>query len=415
MGITARLSKDRLAEQLSALAQIGADAEGGVTRLPYTEAERDAVDFVKNIMEEAGLSACFDAFGNLYGRLEGSDRSRPAVMSGSHIDTVINGGSYDGAVGVLAAIEALRAIREVKMPHKHPLVAAVFVSEEAARFGAGTLGSRAVVGDLCRADLNRLKDRNGITLAQALMQWGYNPDKLEDARIGPEQLKCFVELHIEQSVVLENCGVSLGIVDRIAAPTNLRLTFSGQAGHAGATPMGLRRDAFAAAAEVTLAVEDIVRKTGPETVGTVGEVYVVPNAINVISGRVILGVDIRDISAGRKDQAVEKLKEAAAVIAEKRNVKIEADLISRMAPQKTSPHIVRLISSVCEQLSLPSINIASGAYHDALNMAKITDIGMIFIPSAGGVSHAAGEYTHIDDIYRGAQVLAAVLAELANS
>ncbi|WP_052661441.1 M20 family metallo-hydrolase [Clostridium aceticum] len=414
MGIIAQhVNKERLEAQLQELSMIGYDPDKGRTRLPYTKPEREAVELVKGYMESAGLLVSFDQFGNLFGRLPGNSQSLPVVMSGSHVDTVINGGAFDGTIGTLSAIEALRVIKENNIPHNHDLVVGVFVSEEAARFGAGTLGSKAFVGDYTRADLDRLKDRDGVTLAKALQEWGFDPDLLHTVKGNGSEIKCFVELHIEQSINLEVNKIAIGVVDQIAAPTNLRMTIKGKAGHAGATPMNLRTDAFMAAAEIALAIETIANTIGKETVGTVGEVFVNPNAINVIPGEVVLGIDIRDVTTERKDLAIEQLYNTVEEVSAKRGVTIETEEIARQEPVKTASLIVNTIRETCEDLGFSYMNVTSGAYHDALNMAKITDIGMIFVPSVDGVSHAPEEFTHIEDIHRGAQVLAETLVKLA--
>ena len=414
MGIADRVNKQRLKEHLEELATIGYHGVvEGNTRLPFTTEEREAVELVKRYMEKAGLKTRFDEFGNLFGRLEGSNPDATVVMSGSHIDTVISGGRFDGTVGTLSAIEVLQTINENNIPHTHTLEACVFVSEESARFGGGTLGSKAFVGDYTRADLDRLRDKNGVTLAQALESYGFNPDRLDTVKGDPSKIKCFVELHIEQSIILEEKNIPIGIVDQIAAPTNMRLTINGRSGHAGATPMDLRKDPFAAAAEIILEIERVANTIGKETVGTVGEVYVKPNAINVIPGQVILGIDIRDVTSERKDAAVEQVLSFVDAVAKRRNVTTNLEIIARQEPEKTNKNIVSLITKTCEKLDIPAMNITSGAYHDALNMARITDIGMIFVPSINGISHAPEEFTPFDDIYRGAQVLSEVLEELA--
>jgi hydantoinase/carbamoylase family amidase len=368
---------------------------------------------VKEYMDRAGIKTRSDQFGNLFGRLEGKDSKAPVVMSGSHVDTVVHGGRFDGTVGTLSAIEVLQSIKENEIAHIYPLEVAVFVSEEPARFGGGTLGSKAFIGDYTRADLDRLRDKDGITLAQAIKGAGFDPDELYTVKADPKNIKCFVELHIEQSIILETQKVPIGVVDQIAAPTNMRLIIKGQAGHAGATPMDLRRDAFVAAAEIALEIERIANTIGRETVGTVGEVVVSPNTINVIPGEVMLGIDIRDITAERKDRAIAQLEEAIKEISLRRRVETKTELIARQEPVKTAPNIVDLIRRTCQQLGIPYMNITSGAYHDALNMARLTDIGMIFVPSVNGISHAPEEFTHFEDIFRGAQVLAGVLIELA--
>lgn len=413
MGVAGKVSKARLVEQHDTIAKIGSTDEGGITRLPYTKEERSALELVKGYMEEAGLVTWFDHFGNLFGKLEGSEKSAPVVMSGSHVDTVINGGAFDGTIGTLSAIEAMRVIHENNVPHTHTLQACVFVSEEAARFGGGTLGSKAVIGDYAEADLDRLKDKDGVSLAQALREWGFDPKQLNSVIMNPKEIKCFVELHIEQSIILETKRLSIGVVDQIAAPTNMRLMIKGQSGHAGATPMGLRKDAFLAAAEIALEIERIANTIGKEAVGTVGEVFVKPNAINVIPGEVILGIDMRDVTMARKEAAVAEFKKAVEAITNKRNLEYDIETIANQEPVRTSPEIVSVIASTCDEMKIPYCNITSGAYHDALNMARITDVGMIFIPSVAGISHAKEEFTHIDDIHLGAQLLAEVLAKLS--
>lgn len=414
MGMADLINKERLKSHFEELAKIGYISEKeGNTRLPLMPAEREAAELVKRYMEEAGLETRYDQFGNLFGVLLGSDPTAKKVMSGSHIDTVISGGRFDGTVGTLSAIEALHSIKENNVPHKHALEACVFLSEESARFGGGTLGSQAYIGKFTRADLDRLKDKDGITIAQALRDNGFDPDKIETVKGDPSKIKCFVELHIEQSIILEESGVPIGVVDQIAAPTNLRLVIKGRSGHAGATPMWLRKDPFAAAAEIVLEVERIAQTIGKETVGTVGEVYVKPNAINVIPGEVVLGLDIRDVTYDRKQAAVKHVLDFAQEVARKRHVTIDVDMIVDQAPEKTNKDIVELIAGTCDKLGINHMNITSGAYHDALNMASITDIGMIFVPSINGISHAPEEFTPFEDIFRGAQVLAEVLADLA--
>lgn len=413
MEISNKLNKERLKRHLEELATIGISEGHGLTRLPFTGVEREGFELVKSYMDSAGLITRYDEFGNLFGLLVGDNPNATRVMSGSHIDTVINGGRFDGTVGTLSAIEVVQTINENKIPHSHPIEVCVFVSEESARFGGGTLGSKAFVGDYTREDLNRLKDKDGISLAQAMSGYGYNPDKLETVKANPSQIKCFIELHIEQSIILETNKLPIGIVDQIAAPTNMRLTIKGRSGHAGATPMDLRKDAFLGAAEIALEVERLANTMGRETVGTVGEVFVKPNAINVIPGEVLLGIDIRDVYESRKDAVTDELRNIIKDIAKRRGLQTNLEVIARQIPEKTNSTIVELIESKCKKLNIPYMNITSGAYHDALNMARITDIGMIFVPSVDGISHAPEEYTDYEYIFTGARVLSEVIMELA--
>ena len=283
-------------------------------------------------MRGAGLETRLDAVGNLFGRWEGSEPGAPVVITGSHVDTTLNAGAYDGVLGVLGAIEAVRALRERGVAPRRSIDVVAWAGEEP-RFGTGCVGSRAAAGELERADLDRLVDRDGTSMAAALTEAGFDPDRLADARIDPAGVHALVELHIEQGIVLETHGEQVGVVTAIAAPHDFRLTFRGAATHAGATPMGLRRDALAGAAEAMVALERAARESpSGTTVGTVGVVRARPGAINVVPGEVELDVDVRDSDLAAREQVVQAIVAAAREIGARRDLDVEVTPIVEDVP-----------------------------------------------------------------------------------
>ena len=382
---------------------------GGITREVFTPTYERALEYVSGLMRSAGLEVRRDAFGNLYGRRSGTDPSLPCVRTGSHVDTTLNAGRYDGVVGVLGAVEAVAGLSDVR----RSIEVVAFAGEEP-RFGTGCIGSRAVVGDLSRADLERLVDRDGVSLATALEGAGLDPDAIAEAMWDPSSVHAFLELHIEQGIVLESSGDQVGVVTAIAAPHDLRVTLTGAATHAGATPMALRRDALAGAAETMLELERLaVGSPSGTTVGTVGVLRLRPGAINVVPGEVELDVDVRDSDAGARQAVVEGLLAAVGVLATRRGLTATVDEIVRDEPAGCAPFVVDAVREACDALGVSSRRMISGAYHDALILARRVPVGMLFVPSAGGVSHHPDEHTAPEDIDRGVAVLRGALARLA--
>jgi hydantoinase/carbamoylase family amidase len=386
-------------------------AAGGITREVFTPTYERSVEFVSGLMRDVGLDVRRDAFGNLYGRLEGTDPSLPAVRTGSHVDTTLNAGRYDGVVGVLGAIEAVGSLRDRGLRRAVEIVA--FAGEEP-RFASGCIGSRAVMGELSRADLDRLVDRDGVSLAQALAGAGFDPDAIDSALWDPASVHAFVELHIEQGIVLESSGEGIGVVTAIAAPHDLRITLRGAADHAGATPMALRRDALAGAAEAMVELEKLaIGSPSGTTVGTVGVMRVRPGAINVVPGEVEFDVDVRDSDAQARQAVVDGLLAAVGELATRRGLTAVVDEIVRDEPGTCAPFILEAADAACASLGITGRHMISGAYHDALILSRGIPVGMLFVPSAGGISHHPDEYTGPEDIERGAAVLGEVLATLA--
>jgi ureidoglycolate amidohydrolase len=404
----------RLPAAIAELAGFNDDpAAGGITREVYTPTYRAALDRVAGWMAEAGLDVRLDAVGNLFGRWTGGDAEASLVLTGSHVDTTLNAGRYDGVLGVLGAIEAVRALREAGLAPRRSIELVAWAGEEP-RFGTGCVGSRAAAGLLAREDLDRLVDRDGISMAAALRATGFDPDRLAEARIDPARVHALVELHIEQGIVLEAGGEPIGIVTAIAAPHDFRLTLRGAATHAGATPMRLRRDALAGAAEAMLALERIARESpSGTTVATVGVVRARPGAINVVPGEVELDVDVRDSELPAREQVVAAALAAAREIAGRRRLELEVAPIVEDAPVACDARVVEAAEAAVRELGLPFRRMISGAYHDAMVMGSRVPIGMIFVPSAGGISHHPDEHTEPADLERGVQVLAGTLARLA--
>jgi ureidoglycolate amidohydrolase len=404
----------RLHDAIAELAAFNDDpGAGGITREVYTPTYAAALDRVREWMREAGLETRLDAVGNLFGRWAGSEPDAPLVLTGSHVDTTLNAGRYDGVVGVLGAIEAVHLLRDAGMAPRRSIELVAWAGEEP-RFGTGCVGSRAAAGLLSRPDLDRLGDRDGVSMADALRAAGFDPDRLAEARIDPATVQALVELHIEQGAVLEESGEPIGVVTAIAAPHDFRLTLRGAATHAGATPMRLRRDALAGAAEAMTALERITRDSASgTTVGTVGVLRVHPGAINVVPGEVELDVDVRDADRAAREQVVDAALAATREIAARRGLELEVTPIVDDAPVACDARVIEAAAAAAQELELPYRRMTSGAYHDAMVMGSRVPIGMIFVPSAGGISHHPDEYTDPDDLDRGVRVLAGTLARLA--
>lgn len=405
--------RKRLEENFEKMAQIGALDDGGFMRLAFTDEDWQGRDFVISLMKQAGLTVRVDAFGNVIGRREGINPQADVVMAGSHVDSVPHGGNFDGVAGVLGAIEALQCLEEKGERNYHPIEIVVFMAEESSRFGVATLGSRAFCGELSRHHLEQYRDSQGVSLAQALRHRGLQPENIGQARY-QGKIKAFLELHIEQGKVLETTGTRIGIVTGIAAPTRLRVIATGQADHSGATPMNMRRDALTAAAEIILQVEKLAgAEVRQGVVGTTGIVKAEPGVMNVIPGRVELGVDIRGISQDSKARVIKGLLERIDEIKERRHVGMEIITLTDETPVALSPDVVQILQDICREQHYSSMLMPSGAGHDAMHMAALAKTGMVFIPCRGGISHNPAEWSGPDDIAAGTEVLLAAIRKLA--
>jgi hydantoinase/carbamoylase family amidase len=400
--------------QIAELAEIDSDHPGGgLTREVYTADYDRAVDYVSELMRDAGLAVRLDAAGNLFGLWEGNAPGAARVLTGSHFDTTLNAGRYDGVVGVLGAIEAVRRLRVAGVGPRRGIEVVGFAGEEP-RFGAGCIGSRAMTATITRSELDAMHDRDGVSVAEAMRQVGLDPDRLAEARLDTTTVHAFVELHIEQAAVLETAGLQVGVVSHIAAPHDLRVALRGSAMHAGATPMRLRRDALVGAAEAALELERLaLASRSGTTVGTVGVLRISPSAVNVIPGEVQMDVDIRDSDAEAREQVVAAFEAKLEELAARRGLELAVSTLVRDEPAACSPLVVDAVRAACEEAGVRFTEMISGAYHDAMVLGAEVPIGMIFVPSAGGLSHHPDEYTAPEEIDRGVAVLAGTLARLA--
>jgi len=406
-------TRTRIKDDIEALACIGGLPQGGVTRLALSEEDLNGRNYLISKMKEAGLSVKIDAVGNTIGRREGKKDLAP-VLIGSHLDTVPEGGNYDGIAGVITALEAIRILNDKGIETLRPIEVINFTAEESSRFLTATMGSKCMKGALTLEKIKSMKDKNGISFYEALSTAGFEPDKLDSVKKNPGDYHAFIELHIEQGPVLEVEKKPIGVVTAIAAPTRMKINIKGKADHSGNTPMNMRKDALTGASEIILALERITsNEAGENTVGTVGDVLVTPGAMNVIPGEVTLLVDIRDIDLNDKNKSFESFLSVINEVACKRNLMIEHELLVDDTPVQLSSKIINIIQKETESLGYPYKVMHSGAGHDAMNMVPITDVGMIFVPSIDGVSHNINEFTEMEDIRKGADVLFASLYKLA--
>ena len=395
-------------------------AEGtAVTRIVFTEDDLAARAWLRGLAEAESLGYRVDAVGNTFIRLEGAESSLPAVATGSHIDAIPHAGMYDGTVGVLGGLEALRAIKASGLKPARSIDVVIFTAEEPTRFGIGCLGSRLMAGALDPAAADAMRDRTAAkeepgTLASIRRQAGF-PGDLASVRLEQGHYAGFVELHIEQGPLLERDRHQIGIVTSIAAPASYRYEIEGFGGHAGALLMPDRRDALCAAAELVLAVERSALAMGTiDTVATVGTCGVYPGAVNSVPSRVQLDLDLRDTDPERRDRVMDAIRVSIREIEHRRGVTITESLVNADVPAVCNPQIVLAIEEEAQAIrGVKTRRMVSRAYHDTLFMARICPAGMIFIPCRGGVSHRPEEYAAPEDIVRGTLVLARVLARLA--
>ena len=410
---TGEIDADRLWSRLSELAEIGRSEGGGVTRLSFTEEERAAKDLVASYMREAGLAVCEDAAGSLIGRREGRVADAPTVLTGSHVDSVRNGGDFDGPLGVLGAVEALQTMGERGVETERPVEVVAFTDEEGARFSFGMIGSRATAGTLAPEHLAN-EDENGVSVAEAMRAAGLDPGRVDEAARPRGSVHAYVELHIEQGRILESEDLPVGVVTGIAGPSWLRFSLVGEAGHAGTTPMNLRRDALTAAAAVIGRIEREAGRTGT-SVGTVGQLDLSPGGINIIPGQVTFSLDLRDIDEDVRNDVEARITHEAALLCEKRGVEFETKSIQRLPPAPCSALVRDAVRESCVALGFEPFELASGAGHDGMHLAELCPIGMIFVRSKDGLSHNPAEYSSKGDCAVGAEVLCWTLLKLAGS
>lgn len=395
--------------------RFNATPEFGTTRILFTKPELENRRYVKEEMEKLGLSVREDAIGNIYATLKGTDQKLSPVWTGSHIDTVPNAGKFDGMAGVVCGMEALRIIKESGAEHKRDLTVVIYTSEEPTRFGLGCLGSRAMAGVLSMEDTKNIHDKSGRSLYEKLQELSYDLDKFDEIKRKKGDVYAAVELHIEQNSQLEKKKLPIGIVTKICAPSNYMVEVTGCQSHAGGTSMDDRRDAYAASCEMALALEKIAKDCRSEyNTATIGCVKVIPEATNVIPGKCIFAVDIRDCNMDTKQETIRKFKEAFKEIAAKRDVGLTITEENNDEPLTCNKKIVELLEETCDELELKYTELISGPVHDSLFVGRFAKNAMIFVPSKNGISHSPEEWTDYEEVAQGADVLANTLLKLSN-
>ncbi len=397
----------RLRRDLEALSAFGRPEGGtfadGVSRVAYSDADIAGRRFVMDLMRAAGLDTRIDAAGNILGRRRGRDDERPPILFGSHVDSVPNGGNFDGALGSVAAIEAVRVLNDRGLTTTHPLDVVVWANEEGYAFGNGLCGSRAAAGELLPGELDHVWQ--GLTKREAVRRIGGDPDRIAEARRAPGAFHAYLELHIEQGGILDGAGIPIGVVEGIVAIDRYAVTITGEPNHAGTTPMPLRRDALRAASMLVIAVRDVVTAEPGRQVGTVGQLAVSPNVPNVVPGSVRHTIELRDLSADRLAALAGRIRERASAIERDTGTTIAIEQTSHHPAAMADGRIQEAIGAAASRLRLASRRMPSGAGHDAQMMARLGPMGMIFVPSIGGISHSPRESTSWDDCARGAAVL----------
>jgi len=395
-----KVNQDRIENRILTLGNYGKNPEGGVSRVAFSEADIKGREYMMQLMKDAELEVSIDAAGNIIGRRKGKNSNAKPIMFGSHIDSVPFGGNYDGDVGSIGALEVMEVLKENNILTEHPLEMIIFSDEE-----GGLVGSRALIGELSDQALQVIS-HSGKTIEQGIKDIGGDPSKLDEVIRKSGDITAFLELHIEQGAILDDQDIDIGVVEGIVGIDWWDVTIEGFANHAGTTPMNKRQDAMLAAAHLIVAINETVTEIPGQQVGTVGRIKAEPGAPNVIPSKVIMSLEIRDLSGEKIMEVFRSIKEKAAEIADNSKTKITFSHIDVSAiPAPTDPEIREFIIASCKELQISYKSMPSGAGHDAQDMAKIAPTGMIFVPSVNGISHSPIEYTSPEDMANGAQIL----------
>lgn len=393
------ISIQRILERLDKLATFNATPGEGVTRLSFTPEDRAARQWFMEEAESLGMSVRVDGAANIFARLGGDG---PAVLSGSHLDTVPHGGRYDGALGVIAALEVAQVLKETSARLVRPYEVVVWADEEGGRFGTGLLGSRAAIGVLTSEELDTTRDKDGILLRDALRPFAHGT--LASAELDPANYHAYLEVHIEQGSRLIDEGYQVGLVEGIVGISRLVVNLTGQANHAGTTPMNRRRDALVAASNIVLAVRELGLRSMPG-VATVGQLKISPGAANVIPGEVTLTIEMRHLEESVLDRMVDEARELVKRIAYNDGVDYAATLLKSSRPCLTDERLKKILRESIVDLGLQFLALPSGAGHDAQSVAKIMPAAMLFVPSIGGISHSPLEESKPEDVESAIAVL----------
>jgi beta-ureidopropionase / N-carbamoyl-L-amino-acid hydrolase len=403
-----RINRQRLEKSMEELGRIGETPRGGLTRLALTDEDKRGRDLLVDWMRAAGLRVSVDQMGNIFGQRAGAE-NLPPVMMGSHADSVPTGGKYDGQLGVLCGLEAIRSMNDHGLRTRHPVTLVIFTNEEGARFQPAMIASGVMAGKIALEDAYNARDKDGLRLVDELERIGY----LGPEPCVPRPVRAYLELHIEQGPCLEEEGLSVGVVEGIVAIAWSRLTIHGVQDHAGPTPMRIRHDALVAAAEVVIGVRNLARTTGGDMVTTVGNLVVTPNIVNAIPGQVTMSIDMRDPRDATLDRALPMLDALVREACEREGVSYRLDHYWRVPYTPFAPEVVAAVERAARHVGARWRRIISGAGHDAQYLAAIGPAGMVFVPSHGGRSHCEEEFTAIEDIEDGATTLLLTAVDLA--
>ena len=391
-----------ISEMIHRLAKLS-ESSSGITRQFLSPQHREANTLVGSWMEMVGMRVLKDPIGNIVGRYEGLEANLPAVMIGSHLDTVVNAGKFDGILGVVLAIHCINALYKEKKRYRFPIEVIGFADEEGTRFQSTYLGSKAVAGTFDFTTLSRT-DTNGVSMQDALLSFGLDPDQIQNASRKAKDISAYIEVHIEQGPVLEEEDIPAGIVTEIAGAVRFQVTVMGTAGHAGTVPINLRKDALASACECVLSVEEIALKY-PKTVGTVGQISVTPGASNVIPGKTVFTIDLRAANNEVRHEVEHELILKMKSLCRKRKTKISIKKVHEASSVTCSPRIIKKLQNAFTKSKYKPYCLPSGAGHDAAAMADLTDVGMVFIRCKKGISHNPAEYVSESDMQAGLDIL----------
>lgn len=401
----------RIQSDIEAINAFTATPGSGITRPTFSPEYQGAANYVVEELKKIGAEISVCRAGNIRGRLHGTQPGAAAVMMGSHLDSVAHGGPFDGVVGVVTALEAARAIVEDQANHRLPVDVVIFAEEEGSRFGRGLLGSSCWTGQLPPGQLADIHDDQGISFLSAMSRAGVEVDDVGELK--PDDVRAMLEVHIEQGAVLEKRGSRIGLVEAIAGIRQLDIRIDGTADHAGTTPMADRLDPLQAAARIILAIDNIARDSGPNTVATVGRIVCEPAQVNVIAGRVRFSVDVRDSKLKVLEAAVAEIMHYTETTCNEKMLKAEITQLSEAEPVTLSRDIIDLLEKKTRAVDVEPHRMISGAGHDTALVAGLAEAGMIFVPSRDGLSHCPQEYTRLEDIALACDILLAAVIELA--
>lgn len=406
---------NRIKEDIENIAKITATPQTGCTRFSYSGEDRQIREYILKKMEDLGLDIKIDGVGNIRAKYAKDNENKPSVMFGSHIDTVANGGKFDGVTGVVSALEVMRLIKENNLRLKNPVEIIVFAEEEGSNFGITMLGSKVLTGKYNTRDLKKIKNDNGISSYEIMRKFGLDVDNISNDVLKKGEIKAMIELHVEQGGILDSEDTPIGIVGAIAGMKTYSVSLRGISNHAGTTPMYLRRDPMVGASEIITFLEMVIRKKAlSTTVATVGKINCKPNMPNVILEEVNFYVDIRDVNSKGIEMVVDELINITRNTSVNRNLESSIELVGESEAVKLSPKIIKFIERLALDKRYKYKMMNSGAVHDSAMLTEVTDVGMIFVPSIGGMSHCPEELTDYMDIKLGCDLLLHVVIGLAN-